>query len=299
MYARLAFAVAAHVDASILVIDELLSVGDAGFAQKCFRFLEGFRQQGTVVFVSHDLGAVHRFCDRVIWLHRGRIHAQGPPKPVCDAYLGFMFQGGGEPKPVPQVRAPDPGTDRLGRPGAVVAQDPRHGQMDNPIRIGGFGAGASAFGEGGARVTDVALLGPDGGALDAVRGGETVTVRVTATAKTRLEAPILGFYLRDRTGQNLFGDNTYLTLLDKRLPLAPGQSVTALFTFQMPYLARGEYSLSVAIADGSELAHTQHHWIDDAVRITVPASHFAHGLVGIPMQDVSVSVDGDPVVGAA
>lgn len=71
MFVRLAFAVIAHVDADILIIDEALAVGDALFAQKCMRFLEGFKENGTILFVSHDSGAVTSLCDRAIWLDSG------------------------------------------------------------------------------------------------------------------------------------------------------------------------------------------------------------------------------------
>ncbi|REN14078.1 ABC transporter ATP-binding protein, partial [Mycobacterium tuberculosis] len=79
MFVRLAFAVIAHVDADILVIDEALSVGDAFFVQKCMRFLRTFMQNGTVVFVSHDTAAVINLCDRVVWLSHGKVVADGPP----------------------------------------------------------------------------------------------------------------------------------------------------------------------------------------------------------------------------
>jgi lipopolysaccharide transport system ATP-binding protein len=80
MFVRLAFAVIAHVEADILVIDEALSVGDAFFVQKCMRFLRSFMQNGTVVFVSHDTAAVINLCDRVVWLSHGKIVADGAPR---------------------------------------------------------------------------------------------------------------------------------------------------------------------------------------------------------------------------
>ena len=92
MQVRLAFAVMAHVDADILVIDEALAVGDALFTQKCMRFLRAFKQRGTLLFVTHDTTAVLSLCDRTIWLDRGRIQMDGTSKEVCEAYLQFLFE---------------------------------------------------------------------------------------------------------------------------------------------------------------------------------------------------------------
>lgn len=91
MYARLAFAVAINVDADILLIDEILSVGDAAFQQKCFNRLIEIKAQGTtIVIVSHSLGQIERICERSIWIDGGRIRAEGSPKNVHGEYLDFM-----------------------------------------------------------------------------------------------------------------------------------------------------------------------------------------------------------------
>ena len=91
MAVRLAFAVIAHVDADILVIDEALSVGDAFFVQKCMRFLRKFMEHGTVLFVSHDTGAIINLCQRVVWLDKGEIKMIGEPKDISKAYLAAMY----------------------------------------------------------------------------------------------------------------------------------------------------------------------------------------------------------------
>ena len=83
MFVRLAFAVIAHVDADILVVDEALAVGDAYFVQKCMRFLREFAKTGTMIFVSHDVGAVLALCDTAIWLQDGRLRDIGSPKASC------------------------------------------------------------------------------------------------------------------------------------------------------------------------------------------------------------------------
>jgi lipopolysaccharide transport system ATP-binding protein len=92
MYVRLAFAIAAHLDADILVIDEALAVGDAFFTQKCMRFLRGFRSHGTILFVSHDTESVLSLCNRAIWLEHGKVLKIGTAKEVAEAYLEAYFE---------------------------------------------------------------------------------------------------------------------------------------------------------------------------------------------------------------
>jgi ABC-type polysaccharide/polyol phosphate transport system ATPase subunit len=94
MYVRLGFSVAVHVDADILLVDEVLAVGDAEFQQKCFRHVERLRERGvTIVLVSHDLEAVQRFCDRAILVEHGRIAAEGPPCAVIESYVTHAHDG--------------------------------------------------------------------------------------------------------------------------------------------------------------------------------------------------------------
>ena len=92
MVVRLAFAVIAHVDADVLVIDEALAVGDAFFVQKCMRFLREFMKRGTILFVSHDIGAIVNLCHRALWLHKGEVMLDGSPKDVTEAYLQHLAE---------------------------------------------------------------------------------------------------------------------------------------------------------------------------------------------------------------
>ena len=92
MMVRLAFAVIAHVDADILVIDEALAVGDAFFTQKCMRFLRNFMKTGTVLFVSHDTGSIKSLCNYALWLEKGQVLQEGTPKEVCELYLEAFYE---------------------------------------------------------------------------------------------------------------------------------------------------------------------------------------------------------------
>ncbi|NYZ17736.1 ABC transporter ATP-binding protein [Azospirillum sp. RWY-5-1] len=286
MYARLAFAVAAHVDADILIVDEILSVGDAAFTQKCMRFIRAFKERGTLFFVSHDTGQVVNLCDRVAWLDRGTLREVGPAKDVCHRYLADLygtrddaagFRIGGSRREGPDQPVTDARAELL-----------KASEHRNAIEIFDFDESGPWFGERGASITGVALLDAGGGRPAALEGGEEVVLAVTCRAERDLFRPIVGFYVKDRLGQTLFGDNTHLTYQLDPISVPAGASFTARFRFQMPYLPSGEFAVTVALAEGTQADHVQHHWIDDALFFKVHASHVVRGLVGIPMLDIAI-----------
>lgn len=290
MYARLAFAVAAHVDADVLIVDEILAVGDAAFTQKCMRFIHQFKQRGTLLLVSHDASSITSLCDRAIWMDRGEVREQGPAREVSHAYLAALY---GE--------AEDGSAFHIGgsRKGPVAegqrVHDPRQAALEashhrNDMEIFHFDPDSPWFGKRGGTIESVRLLTPDGRPLVSLTGGEEVVLEVSATAHEPLPRPIIGFYVKDRRGQNLFGDNTYLTHRQVPASTDAGQRVRARFHFQMPFLPSGDFSVVVALAEGTQNDHTQHHWIDDALFFRVQSSHVSKGLVGIPMLDIRLDV---------
>ena len=115
MYSRLAFAICAHADADVLIVDEALSVGDAAFGRKCQAFVQGFARTGTIVVVSHALETLEDLCDRVVWIDEGRVRASGTPAEVLPGYREAMGA-----RPPRRLREPDPDglhvdpADRLG-----------------------------------------------------------------------------------------------------------------------------------------------------------------------------------------
>jgi lipopolysaccharide transport system ATP-binding protein len=109
-------------------------------------------------------------------------------------------------------------------------------------------------------------------------------------AHETLNAPIIGFFVKDRLGQTLFGDNTYLSHKDAPVFCEAEHSVQADFTFLMPILPPGDYSITVAIANGTQDVHVQHHWIHDAVLFKSESSSVSTGLIGIPMQQITLDV---------
>ena len=285
MLVRLAFAVIAHVDADILVIDEALAVGDVFFTQKCMRFLRTFIKRATLVFVSHDTGAVTALCDKAIWLEKGQVLREGSPKEVCELYLEAFYeaqQGKGTTtrlKAIESRDAPRPARDQ--RLELINASNLR-----NDLRLFAFDLEAAGFGEGGATITRVEFLDQQGNPLGWVVGGEVVCLQVSAACHQVMESPIIGFYIKDRLGQPLFGDNTYLSYMNAPRACEAGQTLCASFVFEMPRLAAGDYTVAAAIADGAEREHVQHHWIHDALHFKSESTSVSAGVIGIRMQNI-------------
>ena len=288
MYIRLAFAVIAHVDADILVIDEALAVGDAFFTQKCMRFLRSFMKTGTILFVSHDTGSVRNLCNKVIWLEKGNVLQQGIPKDVCECYLEAFYEAQQEMSTTTRIKI-----KKEANP-TIAIKDQRQelinaSALRNDIKLFEFDPEAPSFGKGDAQITDVKFLDEQGNKLAWIVGGEHVILRVEATVNLSLDSPIVGFNIKDRLGQVLFGDNTYLTYIDNPVACEFGQNLVAEFSFQMPRLAGGDYSLSVALANGSQQEHIQHHWVHDAIQFKSESTSVSAGLIGIPMLGIKLS----------
>ena len=294
MLVRLAFAVIAHVDADILVIDEALAVGDAFFTQKCMRFLREFMKTGTVLFVSHDTNAVKNLCNHAIWLDKGRLRQQGTPKDVCEAYLREFYAQ-------QQANAPgDPGSDNEL---LAAAEQPQGDQrlpwlnasnLRNDLQVFAFDPQAASFGAGGARIVDVSLCDSAGQSLAWAVGGEAVRLRIMVKAVQPLQSPILGFVVKDRLGQVLFGENTYLDYQDDPVPCEAGQTLVAEFDFWMPRMPAGDYTITASVADGTQQDHVQHHWVFDALAFRSECTSASAGLVGLPMRGVRLRVHGAP-----
>ncbi|HEB5831713.1 TPA: Wzt carbohydrate-binding domain-containing protein, partial [Yersinia enterocolitica] len=102
---------------------------------------------------------------------------------------------------------------------------------------------------------------------------------------------IAGFYVKDRLGQKIFGDNTFLSYLDSPVSTPAGTKIIASFEFRMPLLPVGDYSIDVAFASGNQDSHTQHHWVHDAVVFKSIASGISTGLVGVPMKEIKFTLE--------
>ena len=289
MMVRLAFAVIAHVDADILVVDEALAVGDAFFTQKCMRFLRNFMKNGTVLFVSHDTSSIKNLCNYAVWLEKGQAIQEGAPKEVCELYLEAFYEAQQGKSSTTKLRAFKKVDDSL------PLKDQRlefinASNLRNDLQIFKFNPDAASFGKGGAQIQQVSLLDKDGHPLAWIVGGEKVTLRIMIHVYQELDSPIVGFSVKDRLGQVLFGDNTYLSYSEQLVHCQEGNELQTNFVFYMPLLPAGDYSITIAVANGTQETHEQHHWIHDAILFKSESSSVVSGLIGIPMCEIRLQI---------
>ncbi len=179
MQMRLAFSVATAQRPDVLIVDEALSVGDAYFQHKSFDRIRKYRDQGTtLLLVSHDKGSVQAICDRAILLNSGKLAREGEPESVMDFY------------------------------NAMLADKENH-KVEQKIQDDGKIQTISGTGE--ATVTDVALLNEQGERVELIDVGESVTLQVSVKANKRIPQLILGYGIKDRLGQVVYGTNTFHT----------------------------------------------------------------------------------------
>jgi lipopolysaccharide transport system ATP-binding protein len=293
MMMRLAFAVVAHVDADILIIDEALSVGDAVFIQKCNLFLRRFINSGTLLFVSHSMQSVLELCNRVVWLKNGQTRMDGVAKEVVRHYNAYVHQQINvdkiihvSEKAVEQpVRVPSAQSTDDSVPGGEPV-------VKFSAKVFAFDFSSAYWGTGGASITNIEVLDVNGNLLDAIGGCGFITIRVHCSARVELRHPIVGFSIRNQRGVEIISENTSLGYLDALPPVvAPDVEFYADFRFFLPYLPVGEYFLGGAVADrpGGEM-HVQHHRRDDALRISVVSSHVVYGMFSMPMDHCSIEM---------
>lgn len=235
MYMRLAFSVAINVDADILLIDEILAVGDANFQAKCFNKLKEIKAHGTtIVIVSHSLGQIEQICDRSIWIHEGIIKAEGAPKEIDLEYLDFMGR-------------------KLQEASSRELEDKKQDETpDKEAASGGEDAGtvggsAKRWGNGDARIKNIRAYTADGVQQKIFRTGETIVFRLDYTVKKTVEDAVFGIGIFSRDGIQCYGTNTRIDKHDEfRLT---GNGSAEIVLDDVPLLA-GEYLIDFAIETG-------------------------------------------------
>ena len=237
MLVRLAFATAVNVKPEILIVDEALSVGDVRFQQKCYRKIREFKKNGTVLFVSHDTGAISSFCDRVIWLDDGKIYKEGEPGEIIEEYLSFMRY---------DIKNDD--KENVEFPSGETA--------DNTCVL--------AFGDTSAQFTKISLKNEHGELVSQVKGGQTILIDMEIISKRVIESPILGFNIKDTLGNELVVSNTVFEKV--KLPvIEPGKVYKFRWKMEFPPLHAGDYPVDIALAEGTYLNHEQLHFVTDAL----------------------------------
>ncbi|MBR0368523.1 MAG: ABC transporter ATP-binding protein [Clostridia bacterium] len=279
MFARLAFAVAINVDPDVLIVDEALSVGDIFFQTKCYHKFDEFRKQGkTILFVSHDLGSVIKYCDRCLLLNKGEQVAVGPCKEVVDIYRKIMvehYQGErnltytGEDVELPDVAQALGDDDRAVKwPADRVWKT---SMLQNPE--------VQSYGDLSGEIVDFGIMNSHGEISSMVMKGETFTVLYRFRINRPIDHPIFAFTIRDLKGTELCGTNTLYE--DKGIEYAqPGLTGVVTFTQRMT-LQGGQYMLSLGMTgyiDGELVAY---HRLYDACHVQVMADHNTVGVFDV------------------
>ncbi len=295
MFVRLAFAVIAHVDADVLVVDEALAVGDVFFQQKCMRFLRAFQANGgTMLFVSHDTSAVINLCRSAIWLKASSAgdYVMGPSEHVCKAYLKDFYA---QQETVLNIAAPDSpairsaGVNVLAESAAAATDYTSDAIPENLIDISLFNPGSESFGARGASFVDAYFVDADDRRVQSVVAEQQVALRLVARMHKAVEFPAFGISIKDRLGQFVISEGTDGAFRSAGLVFSAGDLITAEFRFLMPVLLQGQYSLDIAFAEGLGHEHVQHHWIHDAITITSMKGRLVQGIVGLPALSLAIS----------
>ncbi|MGU7773629.1 ABC transporter ATP-binding protein [Burkholderia sp. MR1-5-21] len=293
MFVRLAFAVIAHVDADILVIDEALAVGDAFFTQKCMRFLRRFQQTGTVLFVSHDSSAIRSLCDRVIWLDRGVMRETGSAKTVCMNYFEAFYgerdddgvsrkEGDTRASGLPTAGDEQRADQRDGFPRNALERQPYLPSIDlDPHELPAQ--------RDAAIIESTTLTNTKGSAVTWVTGSERVSLRIRIRWPEH-NLPHIAFFVKDRLGQPLFGDDSTFAVQEAEPTAHHERRIIAEFRFDMPILPPGDYAFTVVVTAPSGDRARVLDCIHDAIIVKSESSRVASGLIGVPMSRIELFV---------
>jgi lipopolysaccharide transport system ATP-binding protein len=238
MQVRLAFSVATAMRPDILIVDEALSVGDAYFQHKCFDRIRSYRAQGTtLLFVSHDPGAVKTLCDRAVLIDGGGIHLDGNPADVLDYY------------------------------NALIAPD----AIDSAIRQGSPEGAGTRSGNGAIRILEADILS-GGKSMRALVAGQAASIHLQVQVNQQLRDFTIGLLIKDRLGNDVFGTNTH-HMMQTLGPALPGDIKNIVFKFPALALGPGHYSITLAAHASSDHLAGSYDWWERAVVFQVlPAS---------------------------
>ena len=264
MFVRLAFAVAINIEPEILIVDEALSVGDVFFQAKCYHKFEEFKEMGkTIVFVSHDLSSISKYCDRVVLLNKGVKLGEGSPKEMIDTYKRVL---------VGQYEIPDDAEhtnllhdEDIREKAAGKAQEKKAEEENGAKR--GINPELLEYGSKKARIEEYGLTDCNGVKTTAVIKGQEYTIRMKAAFAEDCPAPIFAFTIKNIKGTEITGTNT---MVEKAFlePVKAGEVKEITFTQHMN-LQGGEYLLSLGVTGYEGDDFTVYHRLYDVLNMTV------------------------------
>lgn len=254
MFVRLAFAVAINIDPEILIVDEALSVGDVFFQAKCYRKFEEFKAEGkTILFVSHDLNSISKYCDRVVLLDHGRVVETGAPKEMIDLYKRLLVHQG-----------PDEEEETLQTGGRAPVK--KSGWI-TPFEMN---PAALEYGDKRAEMLGFMVLDADGLPTNTIEKGSQFTMKVRVRFHERIEDPIFAFTIKDMRGTEITGTNTMFERITT-MPGEDGDTVVVTYT-QRADLQGGEYLVSFGLTGYRDGDFVVYHRLYDACSLIVVSS---------------------------
>lgn len=256
MYMRLGFSLAVHTDPDILLIDEVLAVGDAGFIHRCHDTISDFRRRGkTMLFVTHDLDSVSRWCDEAIWLEKGKVQRRGDPRAVIASYLGAIDAEEELKLESENVsRADEPRADA---PGQTAFEEETERQEPESIEAR---SKAGRWGNKEAEILDVRMVDGSGQPRWLFHGDEPVTIEVRYRLNEPLSELVCGVGILRADGVCVFGTNTGIDGVV--VPLSQGEAgATCRFQFILPRmgLLEDSYFLDIALHREDGTPYDYHH----------------------------------------
>ncbi len=262
MFVRLAFALAINVDPEILIVDEALSVGDVFFQAKCYRRMEEIRRSGTtIVMVTHDMGSIIKYCDKVVVLNKGDFVAEGSAGKMVDLYkkilAGQLDRLAEEPED----------NDYSGEKEVTPVRLSTGGKTSRMLDLMNINGNRQEYGDGRAEFIDLGLLDQKGSVTNLLLKGEEFTIREIVRFHADLEAPIFTYTIKDKKGTDLTGTNTMYEGTDIR-PVKDGDIYQVEFTQKMT-LQGGEYLLSMSCTGFEHGEHVVYHRLYDVISLTV------------------------------
>lgn len=254
MFVRLAFAVAINIDPEILIVDEALSVGDVFFQAKCYHKFEEFKKQGkTILFVSHDLSSVSKYCDRAILLNKGKKISEGKPKEIIDLYKKILVNQYDEDEPESEDAVQETVQEETG-----LWKDKME---NNPAKL--------EYGNGYADIIDFAITDDKGMITNTVYKGNIFKIKMKVHFNRDIQDPIMAFTIKDLKGIELTGTNTMIEKVNFG-KVKKGTIKEVEFTQKM-YLQGGNYLLSLGCTGTINGEFTVYHRLYDVCSIGVIA----------------------------
>ena len=283
MFVRLAFALAINVEPEILIVDEALSVGDVFFQAKCYRRMEEIRKRGTtILMVTHDMGSIIKYCDKVVLLNRGSFVAEGAPGHMVDLYKKILAGQMDSLEEELQTEMNDFSGD-----GAQQKARQYEGLMKDKITIN---ANRTEYGDGRAESFDLGLFDGRGNLTNLLLKGEMFTIKERIRFNAPIEAPIFTYTIKDKKGTDLTGTNTMFEGADVK-PVKNGDVYDVEFTQKMT-LQGGEYLLSMSCTGFENGQHVVYHRLYDVANITVISNKNTVGVYDME-SEVSVRLNAD------